>query len=76
MVPGDIPADVPFSLACEGCDGVMEIESYEAALAAGWTGIVYAPDLLQANFLGLCPQCRQKDQDEERRRKLPPASSE
>ena len=76
MVPGEIPADVPFSLICECCDGGMEIESYEAALAAGWTGIVFAPDLLQANFLGLCPECRQREQDEELRRKPPAASQE
>jgi len=62
-----IPADVPFSLVCEGCDGGMEIGSYEEALRAGWTDITYAPDLPMANFLGLCPECRQWRDDEERR---------
>jgi hypothetical protein len=74
MVPGEIPADVPFSLVCDTCDGGMEIESYEAAIAAGWTDIIYAPALSMANFLGLCPKCRQREEDEERSRKLPPAS--
>jgi len=74
MVPGNFPADVPFSLTCEGCDGGMEIESYEAAIAAGWTEIDYAPDLPMANFLGLCPVCRQWREDQERGRNVPPAS--
>jgi hypothetical protein len=52
MSSDHIPADVPFSLACEGCDGGMEIGSYEEAIAAGWTDICYAPDLSMANFLG------------------------
>ena len=74
MVPGDFPADVPFSLACEGCDGGMEVVSYESALAAGWTEIGYAPELPMANFMGLCPECRRRQEDEERGRKSPPAS--
>ena len=68
MLPNDAPADVPFSLACEGCDGGMEIESYEQSLAVGWTEIRYTPDLPMANFLGLCPECRQKQEAEERKR--------
>jgi hypothetical protein len=68
MLPKDIPPDVPFSLTCESCDGGMEIESYAAAIAAGWTEIEYAPELPMANFLGLCPQCRQRQEEEERQR--------
>lgn len=74
MLPSDIPSDVPFSLVCERCDNGMEIDSYEAALAAGWTEICYEPDLLMAYFIGLCPRCRQLEEAEERRRKSPPAS--
>ncbi len=55
-----ILAEVPFSLVCETCDAGMEIESYEQAVAEGWTGIEYDPDLPQANFVGLCPDCGRK----------------
>jgi hypothetical protein len=74
MLPSHIPPDVPFSLVCQTCDGGMEIESYEAALAAGWTEICYAPDLPMAYFLGLCPRCRQWQEAEELRRSAPPAT--
>jgi len=67
-LPDDIPSDVPFSLACEACDGGMEIASYEEAITAGWTDICYAPDLTMANFLGLCPECRWRQEEEERAR--------
>lgn len=72
--PDDAPLDVPFSLACEACDGGMEIGSYEEALAAGWTGICYAPDLPMANFLGLCPECRRHEEEEERARAKRPST--
>ena len=67
-MPADIPADVPFSLACESCDGGMEIRSYEEAIQSGWTGITYTPDLSTANFLGLCPDCRKREEEAERDR--------
>jgi hypothetical protein len=38
----------------------MDIESNDQAMAEGWTGIDYAPDLPMANFVGLCPDCREK----------------
>jgi hypothetical protein len=50
--------DVPFSLVCICCDAGMGIESFEQALAAGWTAIEFAPDLPMANYLGVCPDCR------------------
>jgi len=68
-----IPADVPFSLACECCDGGMEIGSFEEAMSAGWTDICYAPDLPTANFLGLCPECRKRLEEEERARNERPS---
>jgi hypothetical protein len=52
--------DVPFSLVCRDCDTGMEIESYEHAVANGWSEIDYAPDLPMANFAGLCPDCRER----------------
>jgi hypothetical protein len=57
-----IPADVPFSLVCEQCDGGMEIQSFEQAVAAGWMFIRLAPDLPSASFLGLCPDCRREEE--------------
>lgn len=74
MVPLEIRLDVPFSLVCLTCDLGAGIDSYEEALAGGWTDICYAPDLPMANFLGLCPECRQWQEDEERRRSAPPPS--
>jgi hypothetical protein len=59
-----IPPDVPFSLVCEQCDAGMEIGSYEEAVAQGWHFIQYAPDLPMANFVGLCPACRQAEEEQ------------
>ena len=75
-LPEDLPSEVPFSLACEGCDGGMEIEDYDQAIASGWTEISYSPDLPMANFMGLCPVCRQRQEQEEleRGRSAPPPS--
>ncbi len=56
-----IPRDAPFSLVCIHCDAGMEIGSYEEALAQSWTEVSYAPDLPMANFIGLCPACRQEE---------------
>lgn len=71
-LPPDFPPDVPFSLTCESCDGGMEIGSYEEALLSGWTDIVFAPEQLLANYLGLCPECRQREEQLQRGRCLPP----
>ena len=76
MAENDFPADVPFSLSCESCDGGMEISSYEEAIAAGWTDICYAPELSMANYLGLCPECRQRQEDEERGRSGRPSPND
>jgi hypothetical protein len=40
----------------------MEIDSYEQALDGGWSEISYEPDLPMANFLGLCPDCREAEE--------------
>lgn len=53
------PADVPFTLVCSECDAGMGIASGDEAVAAGWSDIDYAPDLPMANFIGLCPDCRE-----------------
>jgi hypothetical protein len=41
----------------------MEFESFEQAIAAGWTDIEFAPDLPMANYCGLCPDCRQAEEN-------------
>jgi hypothetical protein len=59
LAPQHFPTDVPFSLVCSDCDAGMEIRKYDQALAEGWTNVDYAPDLPMANFIGLCPECRE-----------------
>jgi hypothetical protein len=66
--PAEFPPDVPFSLTCEGCDAGMEIGSYDEAIVSGWTEIVFAPDLMLANYLGLCPECRRRQEEEQLQR--------
>ena len=73
-LPDGAPDDVPFSLVCEGCDAGMEIGSYEEALQAGWTDICYAPEQLMANFLGLCPECRRREEEEAKARAPRPSA--
>jgi hypothetical protein len=52
--------DVPFSLVCRECDAGMDIKDHAQAAANGWTEIDYAPDLPMANYVGLCPDCREQ----------------
>lgn len=52
-----------FSLVCQQCDAGMDIESEEQAIEEGWSGIEPAFDLPQANYCGLCPDCRQEQED-------------
>ena len=58
--PQELPTDVPFSLVCYECDAGMYIESHGQATAEGWMEIDYAPDLPMANYIGLCPDCREQ----------------
>jgi hypothetical protein len=48
-----------FSVVCCYCDAGQGIPTEEMAMDEGWTEIEPDPDLLQANFLGICPDCRQ-----------------
>lgn len=57
--PHEHAAEIPFTLVCSNCDAGMDIESEAEALAAGWTEIDYAPELPMANYVGLCPDCRE-----------------
>ena len=52
--PDRIPQGIPFSVSCYECDAGSP-SSHEAALASGWTGIDFRPDLPAENFLGYCP---------------------
>ena len=56
---GDQP---PFSLVCWYCDAGQGIASEEDAQTEGWIEIEPAPQLLQANYLGVCPDCRDRHQ--------------
>jgi hypothetical protein len=40
----------------------MDIGSEAEALAAGWSGIEYAPELPSANYCGTCPDCQANEQ--------------
>lgn len=48
---------MPFVIACVECD-CDSPDSYDEAIAAGWTQITYAPDAFSSNFYGYCPEHR------------------
>lgn len=48
-----------FTLTCCDCDTGEDIGSEEAALMEGWSEVGPAFDLLQANFAGWCPTCKE-----------------
>lgn len=56
----DNSTDVPFSLVCRECGVGADGECHDQAVADGWSGIDYAPHLLAADFIGLCPECRER----------------
>ena len=58
--PSRIVDRVAFSLVCSECDAGSDIESLDHAAAEGWSEIDYAPDLPMANYVGLCPDCRER----------------
>lgn len=51
-------AEPLFSLVCRECDAGQGLTSEEEAIAEGWNEIEMALALPQANFCGLCPDCR------------------
>lgn len=59
---GMIPAAAPFALTCERCDAGGEIETYDEALNFGWSEIRDEPDRRPASFIGLCPDCRLREE--------------
>lgn len=50
----------PFTLVCQYCDAGEDIQTEEQAIEAGWSEIEPALALPQANYCGLCPDCRQR----------------
>ncbi len=56
-------AEPAFSLTCRECDAGEDVETEEQAIALGWTEIEPAFDLPQANYCGLCPDCRETISD-------------
>ena len=48
-----------FTLVCCDCDAGEDVESPEQAMLEGWSEIGPAFDLLQANFAGWCPDCKE-----------------
>lgn len=53
--------DPVFSLTCIHCDDGTGFESEGQAMDAGWTEIEPAYALPQANYCGLCPDCRKTE---------------
>ena len=51
-----------FSLICLTCDAGDDMETEEQAIAAGWCDIVLALSLPQANYCGLCSDCRKRQE--------------
>lgn len=59
--PAQLDDATEFSLCCAHCDAGMEIDTLDQAIRNGWTDIAVALDLLQANFVGICPDCKNLD---------------
>lgn len=51
-----------FSLICQHCDAGQGITTEELAIAEGWSEIEPAFDLPQANYSGICPDCRETEE--------------
>lgn len=51
-----------FSLICQHCDAEQDMKTEELAIAAGWSEIEPAFDLPQANYSGICPDCRETEE--------------
>ena len=47
-----------FSLICCGCDAGEGVGTEDEAMLHGWSEVRPASDLLQANFVGWCPDCK------------------
>lgn len=56
--PGVPPEPEIFSLTCSECDYGEGITTEAEAIEEGWSQITPAADLPMANFVGICPCCR------------------
>ncbi len=56
----------PFVLSCMVCDAGDGLATREAAVAVGWTEICYEPDHGSTSYLGLCPECRTREIEEDK----------
>lgn len=56
--------ELPFSLVCLYCDAGEGIATEEEAIDEGWVEIEPVPQLLQANYLGVCLDCRNRHEAE------------
>ncbi|MCA9078013.1 MAG: hypothetical protein R3C02_26335 [Planctomycetaceae bacterium] len=55
------PEDVPFTISCIECD-MDSPETYDQAVADGWTQIQFYPQGSSENYLGICPVCRAEEE--------------
>jgi hypothetical protein len=62
-IRGETREKIIESLVCDGCDAGMDLSLAEA-LKAGWVDVFYAEDQLQAYFIGTCPECQEKEEEE------------
>ncbi len=53
-----------FSLVCFNCDDGGHIRTLNEALAEGWDDITEDLDLVQANYVGRCPDCHNLEEEE------------
>ena len=53
-----------FSLVCCDCDNGSHIHTLDEALAEGWEDITEDLDLVQANYVGRCPDCQELGEEE------------
>lgn len=50
--------EAAFSLTCTYCDAGSEITSEAEAMNLGWEEVHFVTNLMEANHLGICPDCR------------------
>ena len=58
--PHGIPLGVPFTLTCNTC-GNEGPDTFDDAVADGWSQVRHTPAGESYNFLGLCPICHATD---------------
>lgn len=57
--------ETPFSLTCTYCDAGSEITSEAEAVSLGWEEIRSVTNLMEANYLGICPDCQNPHENAE-----------